>query len=559
MMKPMSWTLLIAASVILAVGCYSEGRDPDAGRVAGREEVQLRILAINDFHGHVATSSDDFGGVGRADFLAANIAAARAEVENSVFVSAGDLIGASPLISGLFHDEPTIEAMNLMGLDFHGVGNHEFDEGPAELRRLQRGGLHPVDGDPDGDPFQGADFQLLAANVIDDSTGNAIFPPYAVREYDGVRVAFIGMTLEKTPEIVVRRGVAGLTFLDEADAVNALAPELRDQGIEAIVVLLHQGGFSDGGRDDCGSGLTGPVAEIAARFDAAVDLVIAGHTNDEFVCRVDGKLVTMADHGGRLFTVIDVTLSRETRDLTVQAVSNMPNSQAGVAPVPALTALIDRYAALAAPRANAVIGVTTADITHEQNAAGESALGDVIADAQLAATRGADAGNAVAAFTNPGGIRADIRLTASGGEADGELTFAEAFEVQPLDNTLVTLSLTGAQIDTLLEQQFDDSPGGYDRILQVSEGFSYTWDAGQPTGSRVDPASIAIEGVVLDPDASYRITVNSFLADGRNGFTVLTKGSQRSEGRNDLEVLAAYFAGAGAVRPGPQDRINRVN
>ena len=558
-MKPISWTLLIVVAAILASGCSAQGRDPDDRLASGREEVQLRILAINDFHGHVATSSDDFGGVGRADFLAANIAAARAEVENSVFVSAGDLIGASPLISGLFHDEPAIEAMNLMGLDFHGVGNHEFDEGPAELLRLQRGGPHPVDGDPDGDPFQGADFQLLAANVIDDSTGNAIFPPYAVREYDGVRVAFIGMTLENTPEIVVCRGVAGLTFLDEADAVNALAPELRDQGIEAIVVLLHQGGFSDGGRDDCGSGLTGPVAEIAARFDAAVDLVIAGHTNDEFVCRVDGKLVTMADHGGRLFTVIDATLSRETRDLTVRAVSNMPNSQAGVAPVPALTALIDRYAALAAPRANAVIGVTTADITHEQNAAGESALGDVIADAQLVATRGADAGNAVAAFTNPGGIRADIRLTAAGGEADGELTFAEAFEVQPLDNTLVTLSLTGAQIDALLEQQFDDAPGGYDRILQVSEGFSYTWDAGQPTGSRVDPASIAIEGVVLDPDASYRITVNSFLADGRNGFSVLTKGSQRSEGRNDLEVLAPYFAAAEAVRPGPQDRINRVN
>ena len=249
-MKPISWTLLIVVAAILASGCSAQGRDPDDRLASGREEVQLRILAINDFHGHVATSSDDFGGVGRADFLAANIAAARAEVENSVFVSAGDLIGASPLISGLFHDEPAIEAMNLMGLDFHGVGNHEFDEGPAELRRLQRGGLHPVDGDPDGDPFQGADFQVLAANVIDDSTGNAIFPPYAVREYDGVRVAFIGMTLENTPEIVVRRGVAGLTFLDEADAVNALAPELRDQGIEAIVVLLHQGGFSDGGKDD---------------------------------------------------------------------------------------------------------------------------------------------------------------------------------------------------------------------------------------------------------------------------------------------------------------------
>ena len=204
--------------------------------------------------------------------------------------------------------------MNLMGLDINGVGNHEFDEGIAELLRMQHGGPHPVDGDLDGDPFAGADFQFLAANVIDEATGKTIFPPYAIRDYQGVRVAFIGLTLEGTPSIVIRSGVAGLTFQDEAETVNSLVPQLQGEGIEAIVVLLHEGGFSDGGQNDCGSGLTGPIADITARLDDAVDLVIAGHTHDDqFICEVNGKWVTMADNGGRLFTVIDVALNRVTQ------------------------------------------------------------------------------------------------------------------------------------------------------------------------------------------------------------------------------------------------------
>ena len=262
------------------------------------EDVQLRVLAINDFHGHIDTSSDSFSGVGRADHLAANIGAARAEVDHSVFVSARDLIGASPLISALFHDEPTIEAMSLMGLDINVVGNHEFDEGHAELLRMQRGGPHPVDGDLDDSPFGGADFQFLAANVVDDTTGTPILPTHSVRDYQGIRVAFIGMTLEGTPGIVARSGVEGLTFLDEAETANELVPKLREDGIEAIVVLLHEGGFSDGGQNDCGSGLSGPVAEIARQLNRAVNLVIAGHTNDEFACEIDGKWVTMTDNRG---------------------------------------------------------------------------------------------------------------------------------------------------------------------------------------------------------------------------------------------------------------------
>ena len=537
-----AWVPVLLAAALLASGC-SAPDEPD--------EIPLRILAINDFHGHMATSSDAFGGVGRADYLAANISAARDEAENSVFVSAGDLIGASPLISALFHDEPTIEAMNLMGLDINGVGNHEFDEGLAELHRMQQGGPHPVDGDLDGDPFSGADFELLAANVIDDSTGETILPPYAVRDYGGVGIAFIGLTLEGTPSIVSRAEVEGLTFLDEAETVNALVPTLRERGIEAIVVLLHEGGRSDGGQSDCGSGLTGAVADIAASLDDAVDIVIAGHTNDEFVCEVGGKWVTMADTRGRLFTVIDVTLSRATGDLTVKAIENRPNAQAGVTPDSAVTALIDRYEALSAPRANVVIGSITADISREQNAAGESALGDVIADAQLEATRAADAGGAVVAFMNPGGIRTNVLFDSTGPESDGELTYGEAFSVQPFGNSLVTLSLTGAQIDALLEAQFREPADDAREVLQVSRGFSYTWDAARPPGDRVDPTTIAIDGVTVDPGATYRVTVNSFLAGGGDGFTVLREGTERTGGMIDLDALVAYFSAASPVRPGP--------
>jgi 5'-nucleotidase len=548
---------LMAAMAMLVAAPAAAG---NRGRGAERSrEVDLRILAINDFHGNIATSSGSFGGVGRADFLATNINAARDEVRNSIFVSAGDLIGASPLISALFHDEPTIEAMNLMGLEINGVGNHEFDEGPAELLRMANGGSHPVDGDLDGDGFGGADFEFLAANVVDDATGRTLFAPYTIKRYQGVKVAFIGMTLEGTPTIVTPSGVAGLTFNDEIETVNALIPKLQRKHVEAIVVLLHEGGFSDGGQNDCGSGLSGPVADIAAGLDDAVDLVIAGHTNDEFVCEIDGKWVTMADNRGRLFTQIDVKLNRVTKDMRVVAIENKGNLQAGVTPDADLTALIDKYDGLSAPLANVVIGTTTTDILRSGNAAGESALGDIIADAQLAATASAGTGNAQIAFMNPGGIRNDILFVSSGPEADGEFTFGEAFGVQPFGNSLVTMTLTGAQIDALLEQQFDNPEVGGSRILQVSSGFSYTWDAAAPTGSKVDPTTIMLNGVMIEPAGTYRVTVNSFMADGGDNFSILPLGTDRLGGEVDLDALVTYFGANSPVPPGPQDRITRVN
>ncbi len=525
--------------------------------VIASSEVDLQILAINDFHGNIATSSTSFGETGRADFLSTNIQAAQAGADNSIFVSAGDLIGASPLISALFHDEPTIEAMNLIGLDINAVGHHEFDEGPDELLRMQVGGSHPVDGDLDGDPFLGADFEFLSANVFVDSTGGTLFPAYSIREYMGIQVAFIGMTLEGTPTIVSPIGTAGLTFHDEVETVNALVPVLQQNSIEAIVVLLHEGGLSDGGMNDCGSGLVGPIADITAALDDAVDLVIAGHTNDEFVCEIDGKWVTMADNRGRLFTDIDVTLDPLSRDMTIVAINNVANLQSGVVPDPAVTALIDKYDALSAPLANTVIGTITSDITRASNAAGESALGDVIADAQLASTAPAGFGDAVVAFTNPGGIRDDFDFVSGGPEFDGEVTFGEAFSVQPFGNSLVVMSLTGAQIDTLLEQQWLGQSSA--RILQVSNGFSYTWNAGLLDGNKVDATSIKIGGVAVVAGNTYRVTVNSFMAGGGDNFSVLTDGTDRLGGEIDLDALVTYFGLNSPVAPGPQDRITRIN
>lgn len=549
-------------TLLVVIAMLAVGWAMPAG-AAGPPPVELQILAINDFHGAIAPSPDQLWlgqPVGRADFFASHIRGAEEGVRNSVMVSAGDLIGASPLISALFHDEPTIEAMNLIGLDLAGVGNHEFDEGPAELLRMQEGGCHPVDGCLDGDGFAGADFQYLSANVTVDATGETLFPPYEIENYQGVRVAYIGMTLEGTPTIVTPSGVAGLTFEDEIESVNALVPELQMKGAEAIVVLLHEGGFSSGGPegDDCADGLTDPLKSIVEGFDDAVDLVIAGHVNDEFACEVDGKFVTMADNNGRLYTDIDVTLDRATKDMTVVSIDNVPTYQSLVDPAPDLTALIDKYSVLSAPLANTIIGSVTTDIPEIYNAAGEAAIGDVIADAQLAATSDPTTGGAVVAFMNPGGIRTDAGLvfvSSPVGEGDGNVTYGEAFAVQPFGNSLVTMTLTGTQIEALLEQQFRSTGN---TVLQVSEGFTYSWSASAPVGSKVDPASIMIGGTPLDLAANYRVTVNSFLADGGDGFSVLVGGTDRLGGDIDLDALVAYFAANSPVAPGPQNRITQI-
>ena len=520
------------------------------------QTVDVQLLAINDFHGNLEGPLS-FAGTpaGGAEYLATHIRQLEATNPNTMVVSAGDLVGASPLLSALFHDEPTIEAMNMIGLDLNAVGNHEFDEGAAELLRMQEGGCHSVDGCLDGDPFAGADFQFLAANVVRSDTGETLLPPYEVRNFQGAKVAFIGMTLEGTPSIVTPSGVAGLEFRDEADTVNALIPELRRKGIESIVVLLHEGGLQSGGVDEC-QGISGPVVDIVNRMDDAVDMVVSGHTHQAYNCVIDGKLVTSASSFGRVVTDIDFTVDKRSGDVIEARADNLVVTRT-VDPAGDLTGLIAKYKAIAGPLANRVIGTITADITRTPNAAGESALGDVIADAQLTATDGPTEGGAVVAFMNPGGIRADLTFAPSGGEQPGQVTYGEAFTVQPFGNTLVTMTLTGAQLDTLLEQQWcgQTSP----RILQVSASFTYTWDSALPVCDRVDPSTISVGGAPVSPTGTYRITVNSFLADGGDNFSVLRQGTSRLGGPLDLDALEAYFTAPSPVAPGPQNRIGRLN
>ncbi|HEX5722007.1 MAG TPA: 5'-nucleotidase C-terminal domain-containing protein, partial [Acidimicrobiia bacterium] len=339
-----------------------------------------------------------------------------------------------------------------------------------------------------------------------------------------------------------------------------LIPELTAQGVKSIVVLLHEGGFSSGGPegDDCADGLTDPLRSIVTGFHPAVDLVIAGHVNDEFVCKIGNTWVTMADNNGRLYTDIDVRLNSRSGEMKVVSIDNVPTFQSAVDPAADLTSLIDKYDELSAPLANAVIGSITAAIPEIYNAAGEAAVGDVIADAQLAATTDPATGGAVVAFMNPGGIRTSDGFIFAGspvGEGDGNVTYGEAFAVQPFGNSLVTMTLTGTQIEALLEQQFRADGN---TILQVSEGFTYSWSLSAPVGSKVDPASIMIDGTPIDLAASYRVTVNSFLADGGDGFSVLIGGTERLGGDVDLDALVAYFEVNSPVPPGPQDRIIQI-
>ena len=526
--------------------------------------VNVQILALNDFHGNLLPPTGSSGRVGTIDaggveYLATHISNLRALNPNTVVVSAGDMVGASPLLSALFHDEPTIEAFNLIGLDFNAVGNHEFDEGWHELVRLQNGGCHPVDGCQDGDDFAGANFQFLAANVVRQDNGKTIFPAYKVRSFDTAKIAFIGMTLEGTPLIVTPSGIADLTFRDEADTVNALVPQLKAKGIETIVVLIHEGGVQAAPAPYNGCvGISGPIVDIVNRLDDEVDVVISGHTHQPYNCSIDGKLVTSAFSFGRLVTKVDLTIDRATGEVTTVAAENKIVTR-DVQKDSLLTALINKYNAIAAPLANRVIGSITANITRAANAAGESALGDVIADGQLAATADPALGEAVVAFMNPGGIRADLTYAGSpAGEGDGNVTYGEMFTVQPFGNSMVTMTLTGAQIERLLEEQFAGCTLATARVLQVSAGFTYTWVASGPVCDKVNPATIMLNGVVIDPAASYRVTVNSFLADGGDSFPILTQGTNRLGGAVDTDAFEAYFAANSPVAPGPQNRITVV-
>jgi 5'-nucleotidase len=526
--------------------------------------IDLRVLAINDFHGYlrpppggitIADPEDRTKKItvpaGGAEHMATLVGQLREGHRNTIFVAAGDLIGASPFLSAMFHDEPTIEALSMMGLNISSVGNHEFDEGKDELLRMQHGGCHPTDGCLGPHSFAGAKFRYLAASTVEKSSGKTVFPPYEIRAFDGIPVAFIGLTLRGTPNLVSPVGIAGLEFRDEASTVNALIPELKARGVEAIVVLIHEGGLPTGDYNEC-PGVSGPIVDIVKKFDKAVDVVVTGHTHRAYVCEIDGRLVTSGDKYGTLVTAIDLKLDPTTRDVISAKADNSIVRTATLAKNAEQTALIESYDKLAAPIGSRPAGAVAATLSRVPNAAGESPLGDIIADAQLAATSAEEKGGAVIAFTNPGGVRAEILR-----KEDGAVTYGDLFASQPFRNQLVTLTLTGKQLKDMLEQQWLDPKRP--RILQVSKGFSYAWDGSKGDGERVLPERMSLNGQAIDPAASYRVTVNNFLFVGGDGFTVLTEGTAPHVGIYDVDALHVYFAANSPVGPTAADRIVRIN
>ena len=571
----------------------------------------IQILSFNDFHGNLEPPTGSGGRVvtgytlnaagtaavpitvdaGGVEYLSTQLRNARKGNRNSVTVAAGDLVGASPLLSAAFHDEPTIEALNKLGLEASAVGNHEFDEGYQELQRLQKGGCLPDGAGLNNQDscaagtFKGAKFKYLTTNVVYAGTHKTILPPYWVKEMNGAKVGFIGLTLKETPSIVTAAGVAGLDFTDEVAAANAVVPVLRKQGVKAIVALVHQGGTPapqswvgpDGKTYTVGSTYTYTCSEgglltgdsailpIAKGLDPQIDMIVSGHTHNPYVCNVPDRtgqqrMVTSASSFGRLFTETNMTYDRHTKDIVRSSVkaTNMVVSR-DVPKAADETSLITTYNTLIAPIANKQIGTITANITKVQNAAGESPLGDLIADAQVNDPSVVTGGKLpVVAFMNPGGIRGDLTFakTDPPEAIDGIVRYTEAFTVQPFNNYLVSMDVTGAGIWSLLQQQWSGSNTASPKFLQISKGMSYTWTGASPAQA---VTSVAINGIPVlnDSSATYRVVTNNFLSDGGDSFAAFKNGTGKYVGGLDIDGFAAYLPTVSPYTAPPLDRITK--
>jgi 5'-nucleotidase len=580
---------------------------------------QIQLLSFNDFHGNLEAPGGSSGLIttgytetqnpttsafqatattvpaGGVEYLATHLKEARVGHKDTLTVAAGDLIGASPLLSAAFHDEPSVEAMNSLGLDVTSVGNHEFDEGYKELQRIAKGGC--IDDGPDGannqnscaaHTFTGAKYPILAANVRYTGTLKRILPEYWIKTFkDGAKVAFIGMTLKDTPSIVTKSGIAGLTFDDEATTANLLVPVLKKKGVKAIVVLIHQGGSpavttftaehgtynvappfdatcSTETRNGVkGAQLTGdsPILDISRRLDPQIDMVISGHTHQPYICTQedpDGqpRLITSASSFGRLFTETNLTYDLKKGDIQRASVqgSNMVVTR-DVAPDAAQTALISTYNTLVAPIKNKVIGqVTGGAVLPKTGADVETSLGRLIADAQKNdATLPPGGQTPQIAFMNPGGIRADLVPL-----ANGDVTFGAAFTVQPFNNYVVAMTMTGQQIYDLLEQQWSGANASAVKILQVSEGFTYSYSASAPAGSKVVPDSVKLDGTPIVKTASYRVAANSFLSDGGDNFPAFAAATSKYFGGLDIDAFANYLTEHSPYTPIDTDRITQL-
>ncbi len=553
--------------------------NPAAGGDARSDAVRVQILAINDFHGNIQPPAGSSGLVkarrsdpilarhpkaelhvdeatdtatittGGAVYLATHIRELRAANPNTVVVGAGDLTGASPMLSNMFRDIPTVQVMNAIGLDFEGVGNHEFDRGIGELLRLQNGGCSGGKC-MKGVYFTGATFQYLAANVTNAASKSSVFPAYGIKEMGGVKVGFIGLTLEKTAEHTITSAVQGITFASEAKTVNALVPQLNALGVHAIVLLVHEGGAQGaGGTYDSCESFTGDILPVIhgrpevgqPPLDRSIGVIVSAHTHEPYNCVIDDRIVTSAASNGRLLTKIDLAIDRETGAIVEKSARNLPVTR-DVDRDAEVDGIVAEFEAKAAPIANRVVGHITADLISTPPVGTinscESALGDVVADAQLAATKDEATGNAQIALVNSAGMRTNLFFSEPG-KANGTITYENAFLVLPFSNALVTISLTGDQLVAVLNEQFTTPEP---RILQISHGleYRYRWNADTHKGA-VEPGSVKLNGEPLVASKMYRVTSNAFLAEGGEHFPTMALGVDRTIGAIDVDALVDHL------------------
>jgi 5'-nucleotidase len=578
-------------------GCATAPEAPAQASVPA-EPVTVRLIAFNDLHGHLESTGltlpwpdpADKNKVqrlhaGGAAHLAGLVQSLRAGARHHLTLSGGDMIGATPLVSALFFHESTIEVANRMGVDIGVLGNHEFDAGQDELLRIQNGGCAPNKADSPFvscalGRFEGAKFQMFAANVrkADDVP---LFPASVVREFGGIRVGFIGAVTKLTPNIVVPSGVAGLKFLEEAASINAEAQRLKAQGVEALVAVIHEGGETGTPGlpmewNDVGCPRPrGEIFEIVRRLTQDVDLVFSAHTHQGYRCLVDGRPVLQATSSGRGVSVADIVLDPKTRDIdrTRTTHRNLPvfNERSDAAlreaiiaaepapwaqalrearPVQAVAQRVAEYAQAAQPRAQRPVGRIGGNF--ERAARTDASAGRLVADAQWLATRSPQLGGAELALMNPGGVRTDLRCPAA---PPCTVTYGDVFAMQPFGNSLVVMTLTGAELKQLLEDQ--QRPGrNSPHYLIPSSSLTYSWNASAPHGQRV--RDLRVGGVPVEPARDVRLTVNSFLAEGGDGVSMLTRGRQRLGGALDLDALVAHLSSA-SPSPDPVPRVRWVD
>ncbi|WP_026585008.1 bifunctional 2',3'-cyclic-nucleotide 2'-phosphodiesterase/3'-nucleotidase [Bacillus sp. J33] len=496
------------------------------------EPFEVQLLGINDFHGQLDTYNAGLN-AGGIEYLAAHLKQREATNPNTFMLHAGDAVGASSPVSALLQDEPTIKMLNEIGFDLGTVGNHEFDEGVEEMLRLINGGAHPKTVEKYGE-FEGANFPYVAANVVDSVTKEPILPPYEIKEVNGVPIAFIGIAYSDTPGIVTPSGTAGVEFTDEAEAINKYTAELKGQGIKSIVVVTHNPAKS--ALD--GSDPQEELAEIANAVDDEVDVLFGGHNHQYTNTLVDGKLLVQSYSYGTAFSDVDLTIDPVTKDIVAKK-AEIVTAARDIEPDAEIKQMLDTYIADAAPILNEVIGYTSTGISRDTNADGESPMGNLIADSMIAQT------NTDFAFMNSGGVRASIDA--------GDITWKEAFTVQPFGNDLVTLTLTGAQIKELFEQQW----GSKERIMHVS-GLKVTYDSSREAGDRI-VSLVKNDGTPITAEQEYSVTVNNYMADGGDGYSVLLNGKNRTVDVVDLDALISFIKAHEEVNPAIEGRITKLN